>query len=244
MNLDSTTLGGLDCQVVDALPEGKSPELIVVFCHGFGAPGTDLVPLGPELLNLNPDLAEKVRFIFPAAPLSLDDFGMYGGRAWWHLDVEQLHAAIESGKFRDRRNDLPEGLPEARQMLSALVEVVAAQSGLSTSAIVLGGFSQGAMLATDVSLRIPQAPAGLCIFSGTLLCEEEWKQLAAKRGRLRVLQSHGYQDPLLPFPAAEWLRDMLIDADISVEFIPFQGMHTIGAEAMHRFALMLGELTQ
>ena len=60
MNVYSKTLGGLSCQVVDVLPDTQAPQLVVVLCHGFGAPGTDLVPLAGELLKLQPVLESTV----------------------------------------------------------------------------------------------------------------------------------------------------------------------------------------
>ncbi len=242
MSLRSTTLGGLSCVLVDQLPQGQVPQLIVIICHGFGAPGTDLVPLGHEVLRLSPKLAETIRLVFPAAPLSLDEFGMVGGRAWWHLDINRLTQAIESGELRDLRENLPDDLPQARQMLLSLIEDVQRETELPMSRLVLGGFSQGSMLATDVALRLPEAPAALCIWSGTLLCESIWKELAAKRDKLMVLQSHGHQDPVLPFEGGIWLRDLLRNAGASVEFIEFDGVHTIPAEAVHRFATLLERL--
>ena len=244
MNSQTTTLGGLKCRIVDRLPEGQAPQLVTVLCHGFGASGDDLVPIGAELLNLNPGLSSKVRFIFPEAPLSLDEFGMYGARAWWPLDIAKLNAAIATGEFRDLRNDLPDELPQSRQMLMDMITEVSQQTGLPVSRFVLGGFSQGAMLATDVALRLPEPPAALCIWSGTLLCEEIWKELAAKRGPLTVLQSHGRQDPLLPFKAAIWLRDIMMESNFDVDFVEFDGVHTIPFEAMQRFAAVLGGLSE
>ncbi len=235
-------MGGLECQVVDALPSGGNPQLVVVLCHGFGAPGTDLVPIGSELLSLNPGLADSVRIVFPAAPLTLDEFGMFGGRAWWHLDIERLNAAIAGGEFRDLRNDLPEHLPVVREMLLSLVGEVCAETGLPTSKVVLGGFSQGSMLAADVAMRLSESPAALCILSGTLLCESEWRELAANRQGLPVLQSHGHQDPILPFQAAVWLRDMLVESGLDVDFVEFDGGHTIPFEALHRLAALIDRL--
>src|SRR3954447_13802462 len=77
-------LGGLSCQIFPE-SEGGKPEGAVVLCHGFGAPGDDLVPLYGELLHLQPELARQ-RFIFPEAPLSLGP----GSRAWWLIDFEGL----------------------------------------------------------------------------------------------------------------------------------------------------------
>jgi len=239
MQQTQTTLGGLTCRVIDDLSDGQQPRLIAVLCHGFGAPGTDLVSLGPELMRERPELASCVRFIFPEAPLSLDAIGMFGGRAWWHLDVAKLNAAIESDDFRNQRNDLPEGLTEATAMLSSLIDEVCEQTGLPMSRIVLGGFSQGSMLATDVALRLAEPPAGLCIWSGTLLCEAEWRERAKNQQPFPVLQSHGRQDPLLPFAAAEWLRDLLSENGMPVEFLPFDGPHTISYESMKQYAELL-----
>ena len=158
--------------------------------------------------------------------------------------MAKLNAAVESGDFRDQRNDHPEGLVEARKKLTALVDEICEQTDLELSQIVLGGFSQGSMLATDVALRLPDPPGLLCVLSGTLLCEDDWRELAAERGELPVFQSHGNQDPLLPFQAAEWLRDLFAESGMDVEFLPFTGPHTIPAAAVGRIAVRLAELVE
>ena len=236
------TIGGLTCQLVDTISANTPPELVVVLCHGFGAPGTDLVGIGAELLQLNPQLVGKALFIFPAAPLTLDHLGMFGGRAWWPLDVARMTAAIERGEFRDLRNDVPEGLSEARELLLSLMEEVQGETELPTSKVVLGGFSQGSMLAVDVALRLPKPPGALCIWSGTLLCESIWKELIGAVKGIPVVQSHGRQDPILPFAAAIWLRDMLRNAGADLDFIEFDGVHTIPLEALHRTGALLERL--
>jgi len=117
MNHRSTRLGNLNCHLIDMLPEEAQPQLGVLLCHGFGAPGTDLVGLGPEILQNHAALQNKVQFLFPEAPLSLDEMGMYGARAWWHLDMMAINAAMAQGNLRDLRNDIPEGMAEARTLL-------------------------------------------------------------------------------------------------------------------------------
>src|SRR5438093_7142924 len=94
------TVGGLTCRIVSRLPDGTRPKLLVVLCHGFGAPGSDLVPIGEELFERRPELAESVEFYFPAGPLSLEQYGMFGGRAWWHIDMEELVSAVQRGTLR------------------------------------------------------------------------------------------------------------------------------------------------
>ena len=233
----STRLGELDCQVVDAVAEGTGPELAVVLCHGFGAPATDLVPLAQELVELKPELGPKVRFVFPAAPLSLAALGMPYGRAWFHLPQEVLMG--QERDWDEFENSTPEGLVQARRGVMGLLSALSAATKLPYGRIVLGGFSQGGMVTTDVALRLEEAPAGLCILSGTLLCREEWRQRAEKRKGLPVLQSHGRYDDILAFHQAERLRDLMTNAGLPVEFIPFNGPHTIAPEVLERMAEFL-----
>ncbi|MDY7226749.1 alpha/beta hydrolase [Hyalangium rubrum] len=230
----STRLGELDCQLVDALPEGASPTLAIVLCHGFGAPATDLVPLASELMALKPQLAGQARFVFPAAPLSLAELGMPSGRAWFHLPMEVL-----MGKQRDwtqYSREVPEGLPAARRAVMSVVSALSAATKLPYGRIILGGFSQGGMVTTDVALRLEERPAGLCILSGTLIAQEEWKARAAGRKELPVFQGHGEYDDILPFHAAERLYKLLKEAGLSVDFFPFDGPHTIAPEELRALA--------
>jgi phospholipase/carboxylesterase len=224
-------MGGLTCRVADAV-KGDGPDVVAVFCHGFGAPGDDLVPLAGELLRAQPALRGGTRLIFPQAPLDMAPQGLPGGRAWWPIDMLQLQAAIEFGEFRNLRNECPELLPEARRLLMQLIDEVRAETKLPLSRFVLGGFSQGAMLSTDVALRLPESPGGLVIWSGTLLCEDQWRPLAPHRAGLPVVQSHGHEDPILPCEAAGWLRDLLVDAGLEVQFLPFHGYHQIPHNAV------------
>jgi phospholipase/carboxylesterase len=235
-------IGDLVCTVIDDLPDGARPELIVVLCHGYGASGDDLTDIGARLLQASPRVAESTRFVFPHAPLSLDALGMPGGRAWWHLDVNRLVNAVEKREFGAIAKENPEGLPAAREMLLKLIESFDAEFGIDPSQIVLGGFSQGSMLTTDVALRLPTPPAGLCVWSGTLICEDTWRDLAKRRGSLRVLQSHGYYDPILPFDAAISLRDLFQENGFDVEFIEFPGMHEIRSKVLEQTLQMLKQL--
>lgn len=230
-------IGDLNCEVVPPFGNGV-PQMTVVLCHGFGAPGNDLVAIGEQLQAAVP-LLQNTRFIFPAAPLSLDSLGMYGGRAWWPIDMEKLNRAIATGQIRDMRNDYPTEMPDASDMLLGLVETLLRDQGVTPSTLVLGGFSQGAMVSTDVALRMPEAPSLLCVWSGTLICEARWRELAAQRGSLSIVQSHGRQDPILPFEAAVWLHEMLVEFGLEATFVEFMGEHAIPLEALQMFVTAL-----
>jgi phospholipase/carboxylesterase len=241
MRVVTTTLGELRCRIVEGGAGATPPELALVLCHGFGAGGEDLVGLAAELVQRSPNLESKVRFVFPEAPLELSGIGYFGARAWWMIDVERYARALSEQDVAALRRQVPEGLPRARRMLMALVDELSRTSALLPGQIVLGGFSQGGMLATDVALRMEEPPAALCVYSGTLVCEDEWRQRAGARSGLRVLQSHGRSDPLLPYDNAIALRDLLIEGGLAVEFLPFPGQHTIPAEAVDALARLLSE---
>ncbi len=226
--------GGLDAVLTggpDRAGGGDGP--LVILLHGFGAPGDDLVPLWRVL-----DVPRETRFLFPAAPLAMP--GYVGGRAWWMIDFERLERLMSghpSISDEEAAREIPEGLAEARALVSALVDEAAAKLGASK--LVLGGFSQGAMLACDVTLRREAPPAALVMLSGTLIAAHEWSALAPRRRGLPVFQSHGLKDPLLPFAAAERLRDLLEGAGLPVEFVPFHGGHEIPGGVLDRLGAFL-----
>jgi phospholipase/carboxylesterase len=106
--------------------------------------------------------------------------------------------------------------------------------GADPARTVIGGFSQGAMLACDLVLRTRRPFAGLIMLSGTLLCRQEWEPLMPGRRGLRVFQSHGQHDDLLAHQFAEELRDGLTAAGLSVEWTSFRGGHEIPEPVMRR----------
>ncbi len=234
----TTQLGGLDCRVLQA-SEG-APSALLVLAHGFGAPGDDLVGLTEQLVLLAPKLA-SVRFVFPAAPLSLEAMGYGDARAWWLIDFEKIQAlnAGDLTVLQEFRKQEPEGMAKARALMLKAVDEAVAASGLPYSKLLLGGFSQGAMITTDIALRLPEAPAALVILSGTLLLEDAWKTKAAARSGLPVFQSHGRVDPILRFDAAESLRDLLIGAGMKVDWVPFDGPHAIPLVVLRKLAQFL-----
>lgn len=237
----------LDCVTIQ--PETKSNEPVAatalgVFCHGFGAGGDDLVGLAGELLQTAPT-SRPIKLVFPAAPISLADEGMPGGRAWWRLSIQSLLSAMEEGRFEQIRESVPPGIDEARNMLVDTIATSLAAESLDETRLLLGGFSQGAMLSVDTACRgLAQPPAQLCLYSGALVCEKLWRPAAERLSSARILQSHGTMDPILPLQTGKWLCEMLQEAACQVDFVQFAGPHTIPAAAIEKTALMLGRLAE
>lgn len=239
LKLTETTLGGLLCRVLDPEARGtEPPKQVVVLNHGFGAPGHDLVGLGPAFYEMNPALLKTTRFVFPEAPHAA--MGAPGGRAWWHIDMMAIQEMLMRGERRQQRDKEPEGMSAVRKQLLALVDELSTMTGLPVSRFILGGFSQGAMSTCDLALSLDEAPGGLVQFSGTLLCEDRWARLAKKRAGLSVVQSHGRHDPLLSFEEAEALRDLFTEAGLSVAFVPFDGQHEIPLPALEAAGTLIG----
>ena len=223
--MKTVSFGGLTCRLTGGTDrDGGGTGPLVVLLHGFGAPGDDLVSLHRVV-----EVPTGTRFLFPEAPLALPP--AYGaGRAWWHIDMAELDRAMREGRVRDLSKDVPEGMPEARAKVLALL--AEAKEKLTPSGVVLGGFSQGAMLSCDVALQSDVDLAALVLLSGTVVSEAEWTARMPARKSLPVLQSHGRQDPILDFTMAERLRDLLKAAGIDVTWIPFNGGHGIPPAAL------------
>lgn len=216
------------------------PALVVVLLHGFGAPGDDLAGLSDMM-----DVPDGTTLIFPEAVHSLAELTgqrAYGdARAWWMIDMVRMQLAIAAGVDRDLSNDIPEGLAEAREKVSAMLDALAKE--IPDARLVLGGFSQGAMLSLDVALRDPSRNlAGLVQLSGTVIAEREWKPLLPGRKDLPVFQAHGRADAILPFAAAERLSKLMSESGLEVTFDPFHGPHTIPPQTLRRLCAWIRDL--
>jgi phospholipase/carboxylesterase len=232
----SLRLAELDVRITGGSDGGGGGDgPVVVLLHGFGAPGDDLVPLG-ELI----EAPAGTRFVFPEAPLALPNPFIGMARAWWMLDLDRLEHDLARGRARDRSDEEPEGLAPAREQLCRLLDDLEQTLGASGDRVVLGGFSQGSMLACDTALRTDRPLAGLVLLSTTLLAQHVWVPAMRGRAGVPVFQSHGRSDHLLPFSAAERLRDHLRDAGLLVTWQGFDGGHEIPAAVLAELGSFLG----
>jgi phospholipase/carboxylesterase len=210
--------------------EGGGEGPLVVLMHGFGAPGTDLLGLWRVL-----DVPHRVRFAFPEAPNEIP--GMPGARAWWNLDLARAERAMAEGP-RSYATEVPPGMESATDQIVEMIEAMQAELRVPAEHLILGGFSQGSMAACNAVFTRDVSPAALVILSGTPVNLDAWKAGMARRSGLSVFQSHGQQDPLLSFGAAEELRDEMRQAGLSTDWAPFRGGHELPMqvlEALSRF---------
>ncbi|WP_410217661.1 alpha/beta hydrolase [Paracoccus sp. (in: a-proteobacteria)] len=154
---------------------------VVVFLHGYGADGTDLLGLAEPLAPHLP----KTAFYAPDAPEPCRNNPM--GFQWF--PIPWLDGSTEA----DARSSMGESI----KALNAFLDRVLANEGLTADRMVLVGFSQGTMMALHVAPRRDRAVAGIVGFSGRLL----EPQLLAEEARNKppVLLIHGDQDQMVPF---------------------------------------------
>jgi len=223
-------------------PRAVAPAVLVVLCHGFGAPGTDLVTLAEELVPLLPEGDLKPAFLFPSAPLSLEEsHGMPNARAWWLINMAKLAELSAVDNLDALRDEIPPGIDEARQALEDCVEACLSDKQWFASKLVLGGFSQGAMLSVDTAMRSKRlSPVALIAWSGALICESSWQQAFQARPRsFGVFQSHGRQDMILPISTGRALSGFLKGLSLPVNYVEFTGPHTISMESLEGSAQLL-----
>ncbi|HTQ81718.1 MAG TPA: prolyl oligopeptidase family serine peptidase [Pseudolabrys sp.] len=198
-------------------PRSGTPKQLVVFLHGYGADGNDLIDIGRAWQTLLPDAA----FVSPHAPRPCGQAPV--GREWFPLT------------FRDP-DERWIGVNQAAPALNAFLDAELARRKLPPSALALVGFSQGTMMALHVGLRRAVPPKAIVGYSGMLVVPEDVdpNQFAAEiRSRPPVLLVHGDQDQLIPVQALLHAAQGLAALEVPVEWHISPGIgHGIDPEGL------------
>jgi phospholipase/carboxylesterase len=201
------------------MPRSGKAKQLVVFLHGYGADGNDLIDIGRAWAALLPDAA----FVSPHAPRPCGQAPQ--GREWFPLT------------FRDP-GERWAGVTMAAPTLNAFLDAELARQGLAPSALALVGFSQGTMMALHVGLRRAAAPAAIVGYSGMLAMPDQADpaQLASQIiSRPRVLLVHGDQDPLIPVEALFHAAQSLAALEVPAEWHISPGVaHGIDQEGLRQ----------
>ena len=200
-------------------PRSGTARQLVVFLHGYGADGNDLIDIGRAWQQVLPDAA----FVSPHAPQPCGQAPT--GREWFPLT------------FRDP-DERWTGVNTAAPLLNVFIDAELKRRSLPDSALALVGFSQGTMMALHVGLRRATAPAAIVGYSGMLVVPEDIdadKFAAEIRGRPPVLLVHGDQDQLIPVQALMHAAQGLAALEIPVEWHISAGVeHGIDQEGLRQ----------
>jgi phospholipase/carboxylesterase len=192
--------------------DGGGAKKLVVFLHGYGADGNDLIDLGRHFAPVLPDTA----FVSPHAPDPCAEAPV--GRQWFPL------AGIEPHR-------LYAGVSRAAPALDAFLDAELARHRLSDADLALVGFSQGTMMALHVAARRKGAAAGVVGYSGLLAGPERLG--GEMTNAVPVLLVHGEADPVIPAMALNAAARALGEAGFPVEWHIRPGLqHGIDPEGL------------
>lgn len=221
-------VGPIQCQEVVQDPEAPW----VVMFHGFGADSSDLKPLG----DLIPT-TKACNYLFPHGVLEVPIGPGWTGRAWWPIDMNRLQKQAEQGDEWDISTESPPSLPSVRQKIFQMIEAMR----VPWNKIILSGFSQGGMLATDLALHAPENPLGLALMSTALINKADWKSVAGQRKGLPFFQSHGDKDAVLTLRNGQRLETFLNSAGLKGGLFKFSGGHEIPPLMIERLGKYLSD---
>jgi len=207
-------------------PRSGTARQLVVFLHGYGADGNDLIAIGQAWQPLMPDTA----FVSPHAP---EACGMAPvGRQWFELT------------FRNP-DERWTGVNKAAPLLEQFLDAELARHNLPPSALALVGFSQGTMMALHVGLRRAVPPVAIVGYSGMLVLPDESPETVVSQIRARppVLLIHGEADDLIPVQALFLAAQGLTALEVPIEWHISPGIgHGIDQEGLRHGGEFLAQI--
>ena len=171
---------------------------IVLFLHGYGADGKDLLGLSEPLAPHLPDTV----FIACDAP----ERSMANPQGFQWFPIPWIDGSTDAAAA--------EGMLRAAKELDAFLDKILADEGLSPDRLVLFGFSQGTMMSLHVAPRRADPVAGVVGFSGRLMMPE--KLQSEMLSSPPILLVHGNQDDVVPFEEMQMAGEALQGADFQV----------------------------
>ena len=178
--------------------ERDSRRLMVVL-HGLGdsSAGYQWLPAMMRLPWMN--------YLLVNAP---DEY--YGGFSWF-----------------DYPGEIAPGIHRSRKLLFQLLDDLRAKN-FPADQITLGGFSQGCLMSIETGLRYPPRLAGIVGISGWVFeIENLIRDLTPQAKSQRILMTHGFYDPLLPFSEVREQARKLKAAGLDLEWHELPKEHTI-----------------
>ncbi len=191
--------------------EGEAKR-VVVLLHGYGSDGNDLIGLARVWQPVMPDAL----FVAPNGPSACDLNP--AGYQWFPLDLNRDISRLT-------------GSETARPIIKGFLDDVWRQTGFGPGETILGGFSQGAMMALDVGLRLEGPLAGIVAFSGGVMTPDNVDQIIKSKPPGCLI--HGAEDDVVPVSMSviggEALRKQGLDVQVHIS--PGAG-HTIAQDGL------------
>lgn len=198
--------------------EGQKPTDLVVFLHGYGSCGKDLISLSTHL----EEAFERPYFIAPNAPFNYEFIGSTFPDEWqWFSLIDRSRESMLSGA------------KVAAPILNYFLDKKLEELELTNKNLYIVGFSQGTMMSLYTMLRRPNGGCnGLVAFSGTMVAPELLVQEVVSKPEVCVI--HGENDNIVRISLGKIAYDYLVAAGIKAEFHKMPNLeHYINYDAIN-----------
>ncbi|MBM3580248.1 MAG: phospholipase [Alphaproteobacteria bacterium] len=163
--------------------ETRDPKYLVIFLHGYGANGENLINLAHEFRYVLPD----AHYISPNA-IEPWEGGFPNSYQWFSL---------YAGANRKGLHEISDNIKNANKILTNFIDAQLDRFKLTSDKLFVVGFSQGAMMAMYQGMIRPDKLAGIISFSGKVILPEMLGEKIITKPEICLI--HGEQDSVLPF---------------------------------------------
>ncbi len=211
--------------------DSKNPKYLVIFLHGYGANGENLIHLSYEFKHVLPE----AHFIAPNA-IEPWEGGFPHAYQWFSLG---------NGIERKGLVEMAATIKNANKILENFIDAQLTRFNLPAEKLFLVGFSQGAMMSIYQGLIKPKKPAGIISFSGKIILPEMLGEKIISKPEICLI--HGEADSVLPFAHFIEAKKLLTAEKISHEAHSFPNLdHSIdihGVRVAQNFIKKITEQT-
>lgn len=164
--------------------DAKNPKYLVIFLHGYGANGENLINLSQEIRHVLPE----AHYISPNAVEPWEG-GFPHAYQWFSLN---------NGMERKSMNDeMENNIKKANKILANFIDVQLERFNLTVENLFIIGFSQGALMSLYQGFIKNKKPAGIIAFSGKLILPEMIHEKTLSKPEICLI--HGEADSVVPF---------------------------------------------
>ena len=196
-------------------PIDQKAKLLVIFLHGWGSNGDDLIQLAPLFAKQFP----SAYFLSPNGPEECPQ-NPFGGKQWFGLDFNN-DGTID-------RSKMPEKVTLAAEHLKKYIEYWQNKLSITNNKTILVGFSQGSMLSLEIGTNI--LLGGLLCYSGSFIKKE---RLLTKNHKIMLI--HGDSDEVIPVESMKNAESALNDLGARVESHISKNLgHSIDEEGINK----------
>lgn len=195
------------------ITNGNNPKASIIWLHGLGADGNDFISITDKLLPED----FPIRFIFPHVPMQPVSINNgYIMRAWYDIVSLDKSAPIDEKGI----------LQSVSQINSLILQEVSKQ--IPSNKIILGGFSQGSVIAMTTALKFVEPLGEIISLSGYL---PNGKELVTqnKYKNTPVFIGHGTWDPVVSCEFSKISYELLKENAYPVTFNTYPMQHEVSA---------------